>query len=240
MVQTNQLLQIQVATNMKNILPWDPEAEIHDTKKTLVQLQFQAHYYWLYGKGTAHIMMGRQGLYSGNFLRCPSISAGIGLKLFCSWCLKLGSTQRPLPSTSGRYTIRWQSHVMFVRHMLVCPPKMLKITSQGVKGSVTRSMQSAMPVDHPGRLGSLTSQKPQPNQNHAEQDAALCLYLSSPANPVNEHTNAHSISQSLWIPLKLLLSKPSLTQMNCLMLFISHLKCDGVLFWLLTILTYTF
>ena len=37
-----------------------------------------------------HTMVGMQGLHSGDTLKHPSISAGIGLKSFCPWCLKLG------------------------------------------------------------------------------------------------------------------------------------------------------
>ena len=35
-------------------------------------------------------MVGLQALYLGNALKHPSISGGIGLKLFCPWFLKLG------------------------------------------------------------------------------------------------------------------------------------------------------
>ena len=77
---------------MKNIYPHEYEAEVHGRKKTLVQplKQFQAQYYQLYEKGMSHTMVGLQGLYLGSAFRFPNISAGMGLKSFCPWCLKLG------------------------------------------------------------------------------------------------------------------------------------------------------
>ena len=65
--------------------------KVNGRKKTLVQSlkQFHSHYYQLYQKGMTHTMVSLQGLYSGDALRCPNISAGVGLKSFCPWCLKL-------------------------------------------------------------------------------------------------------------------------------------------------------
>ena len=53
-------------------------------------------YYWLYEKGMIHTMVGLQGLHLGDALKHPSISAGIGLKLFCPWCLKLGGNMETI------------------------------------------------------------------------------------------------------------------------------------------------
>ena len=91
-VCTDQLLQIKAAPNARNIYPWEDEADIDRRKKAWVELfkQFHTHYYWLYEKGMTCAMVGLQGLHSADALKCPSISAGIGHKSFCPWCLKLG------------------------------------------------------------------------------------------------------------------------------------------------------
>ena len=79
---------------MRNIFPHEHEAEVHWKKKTMVQSlkQFHAHYYWLYEKDMTHVIVSLQGLYSGDTFRCPNISAIVGLKSFCPWCLKLGGS----------------------------------------------------------------------------------------------------------------------------------------------------
>ena len=51
--------------------------------------EFHTHYYQLYKKGMTHTMVSLQGLHSGDTLRCPNISASMGLKSFCPWCHKL-------------------------------------------------------------------------------------------------------------------------------------------------------
>ena len=58
----------------------------------MVQLlkQFHACFYWLYEKCMTCAMVGLQGLHLGDTLRHPNISTGMGLKLFCPWCFKLG------------------------------------------------------------------------------------------------------------------------------------------------------
>ena len=89
-VQTDQLLCIKKATNVKNIYP--EEHEVKGRKKALVQSlkQFHTHFYWLYEKGMTGAMVGLQGLHLGNVIRCPNISAGVELKSFWPWCFKLG------------------------------------------------------------------------------------------------------------------------------------------------------
>ena len=83
-VCTNHLLRIKVATNMRNIYTQEHVANIGRKKKALVWSlkQFHTCYYQLYGKGMTCAMVGLQGLHQGNTLKCPSISAGVGLKLF--------------------------------------------------------------------------------------------------------------------------------------------------------------
>ena len=90
--QTNQLLQIKEVANTKNTYPQEYEAEVHRKKKTLVHLlkQFHACYYWLHEKSMTHSMVGLQGLHLGKAFIWPNISAGIGVKSFCPWYLKLG------------------------------------------------------------------------------------------------------------------------------------------------------
>ena len=81
-VQTNKLLHIKEATDVNNIYPWEHEAKVQGRKKTLVQLlkQFHACFYWLYKKGINCAMVSLQGLHLGDALRCPNISASLGLK----------------------------------------------------------------------------------------------------------------------------------------------------------------
>ena len=68
-------------------------------KKTLVQSlkQFHAHFYQLYEKGMTHARVRLQGLHSVDSFRCPNVSASMGLKSFCPWCLKLGGNTETIP-----------------------------------------------------------------------------------------------------------------------------------------------
>ena len=95
--RTNQLLWIKEATSSK-IHPCELEAEVYGRKKTLVQLlnQFHAHFYQLYKKGKTPAMVILQGLHLGNTFRCPNVSASMGLKSFCPWCLKLGGDTKAI------------------------------------------------------------------------------------------------------------------------------------------------
>ena len=92
MVFTDQLMLIKVATHVRNISSQKHEANVNRRKKALVQLlkQFHAGFYQLYEKGMICAMVGLQDLQSGEVSKCPSISAGMGLKSFCPWCFKLG------------------------------------------------------------------------------------------------------------------------------------------------------
>ena len=92
MVCTDELFQIKVAINVRNIYPQEHKVDFDGREKALVQLlkQFHACYYQLYEKGMTHAMMGLQGLHSSDTHKCPHISAGVGLNSFCPWCLKLG------------------------------------------------------------------------------------------------------------------------------------------------------
>ena len=166
---TYQLLWIKVATNMRNIYPQEHETNVSWRKKALVWSlkQFHASNYWLYEKGMKHTMVGLQVLHSGNVLKCPSISAGVWLKSFCSWYLKLGETWRELLSTSVKCTTRWQLHVTFVGHLPAWLDKTLETIGQSAKGSMTKSMQSMMLVKCMERLRSCKTQKW--NQNVTSQ-----------------------------------------------------------------------
>ena len=92
MVCTDQLLQIKVTTNVRKISPQEHEVNVNGRNKALVWSlkQFYTCSHWLYEKGTTLTMVSLQGLHPGNALKCASISAGVGLKLFCPWCLKVG------------------------------------------------------------------------------------------------------------------------------------------------------
>ena len=39
-------------------------------------------------------MVGLQGLHVDDALRCPNVSASVGIKSFCPWCLKLGGNTK--------------------------------------------------------------------------------------------------------------------------------------------------
>ena len=67
-------------------------------KKTLVQSlkQYHAHFYQLYEKGMTCAMASLQGLHVGDVFRCPNVSASVGLKSFCPWCLKLGGNTKTI------------------------------------------------------------------------------------------------------------------------------------------------
>ena len=41
-------------------------------------------------------MVSLQELHSGNTFRCPNVSATVGLKAFCPWCLKLGRNTKTI------------------------------------------------------------------------------------------------------------------------------------------------
>ena len=58
--------------------------------------KFHVCFYWLYEKGTTHAMVGLQGLHLGIAFRCPNVSASLGLKSFCPWCLKLGGNTKTI------------------------------------------------------------------------------------------------------------------------------------------------
>ena len=89
--RTNQLLHIAEATGSK-IYTRESEAETHGQAKVLVLSlkQYHAHYYRFYEKGTTRAMVGLQGLHMSETFWCLNVSAGVGLKPFCSWCFKLG------------------------------------------------------------------------------------------------------------------------------------------------------
>ena len=43
-----------------------------------------------------HVMVILQGFHSGDALRYPNISACVGLKSFCPWCLKMDSNMETI------------------------------------------------------------------------------------------------------------------------------------------------
>ena len=90
-VRTNQLLWIKGATDSK-IHTQESEAKVHGRKKTLMQSlnQFHACFYQLYEKGMTWAMVSLKGLFMSDAFRYSNVSASMGLKSFCPWCLKLG------------------------------------------------------------------------------------------------------------------------------------------------------
>ena len=47
-----------------------------------------------------------QGLQKGNAFRCSNVSASVGLKSFCLWCLEMGGAPKQLPSILGEVHYR--------------------------------------------------------------------------------------------------------------------------------------
>ena len=97
MVRSNQLLWIKEAMHSK-IHPSELKSEVQGRKKILVQSlkQFYACFYWLYETDMTLAMVSLQGLHLGDSFRCPNVSAGVGLKPFCPWCLKLGGNSKTI------------------------------------------------------------------------------------------------------------------------------------------------
>ena len=116
MVQTNQLFCIKEATNVKHIYLQEHEAQVQERKKTLVQSlkQFHAHFCQLYKKGMTHVRDSLLGLHSRNALRCPNISASMGLKSFWPWCYKLGR------NTETTFIHLWEVHCRMVIMCDIC------------------------------------------------------------------------------------------------------------------------
>ena len=74
-VWTDQLLWIKEATDVKNIYPREPKADVHGKKKTLVQLlkQFYTHFYQLYERGTICAIVNLLGLHCGSEVFLPLV-----------------------------------------------------------------------------------------------------------------------------------------------------------------------
>ena len=70
-----------------------PEENPHEISKTI-----PCHVYWLYEKGMTWPMVGLQRIHTSDAFGCSNISANMGLKSFCPWCLKLVGTLKQLSS----------------------------------------------------------------------------------------------------------------------------------------------
>ena len=89
--RTSQLIHIAKATGSR-IYTRESKVRAQGLVKSLVLSlkQFHAHYYRLYEKGTTRAMVGLQGLPSSDAFQHLNVSASVGLKSFCPWCLKFG------------------------------------------------------------------------------------------------------------------------------------------------------
>ena len=164
MVCADQLLWIKAATSVRNIYPQEHKADINGREEgssTVTLKQFHTHYYWLYGKGMTHTMVGLQSLHLGDALKCPSISAGTGFKSFYPWCLKLGGNME-------MFTVHlsWSAlpdggciwHLFGIcQHD--CTYIVFETIGQRAKGSMTKSMWSTMPVKCTGMAQKLHKTK---------------------------------------------------------------------------------
>ena len=150
MDRTEQLLQIKEATHLK-IHSCELEAGVQGRKKTLLQSLRQCHacYYRLVWEGhyLCHSWLVR--IAFGQCFQVPlTFPPSVGLKSFCPWCLKLGRNTKTIAiSTSGRYTIGWQSCATYAQwichgmsaqsvfdHHSGCKAKNNKEHVQSVKG----------------------------------------------------------------------------------------------------------
>ena len=199
-------------------------------------------------------MIGLQALHSGNALKCPSISAGVQLKLFCPWCLKLGGNME---------TIAIHFHEVHYQMTIACDIcwAYASMTAQNIqhhqskckgnhnKECVQQNANEACKKAQKLKEMKSSKSKKCPNQNYAEQNAILCLPLIL-AIPVNEcwfYLQMIPCSFPRWSHITFL-SKPSLSQTNCLILLASHSCCSvmvletcnhpGILFCILYLYLY--
>ena len=223
-VHTNQLLWIKVATNVRNIFPQEHKADVDGRKKALVWSlkQFHVCYYWLYKKGMTCAMVGLHSLHSGHTLKHPTISAGIGLKSFCPWCLKLGGNTEMI--TIHLCEVHYQLAIAcdICQVFAAWLHRTFQTISWSAKRGMTKSTWSAMPLKHTERLRSHKAQKSQRKhlncrdrrehlshsgqvsvnwskmlpRNHAEWNATFCLplFLLTPIQPL-QWMNTHSVSE---------------------------------------------
>ena len=142
-IRTDQLLHIAEVTNSK-IYTWELEAEADGQTKALeLSLkQYHVHYYWLYEKEMPRAMIGLQRLHSDHAFRCPNISSSVGLKLFCPWCFKLGTTMRWYPSIWGRCITGLWSCGTSVSHLPACPHRAFSTTTQGTRSRALKNVQN--------------------------------------------------------------------------------------------------
>ena len=86
----------------------ESEAEAHGWKKTLMQSwkQFHAHTSINYMKRVWSARL--QGIHMSDAFRCSNISASMGLKSFCPWCLKLGGNTEMTAIHLKECIIGWQ------------------------------------------------------------------------------------------------------------------------------------
>ena len=199
---TDQLHLIKEATRVKNIYPWEPEAKAQGRKKILVQSvkQFHVWFYWLYKKGTTYAIVSLQEIYLGDALQHPNGSTGVGVKSFCPWYLNKAEIPKQLPFTSGRYTIGWQSYVIYAGHVLAGLPRTSSTITQDEKWSMTMSTQSMKDkrrLTSPTRKRSLShkDRREHPSssvqilpRSHMEWNFALCPLYSHLVNPANKYS----------------------------------------------------
>ena len=175
-----------------------------------------------------------QGLYLGDALRCLEISTGVGLNSFCPWSFKLGRKTK---------TIAIHLQEVHYRMAIMCNicQAITSITTQGVLDQhsgckakcMTESMQSMKGMKRP--KSSIRKRSP----SHRGKKAASKSLRSDAAQKLcwAEFCSVPSLfppSQSSEWPLILysgsllnsFLNEPLLNQMNCLILFVSHICCN--------------
>ena len=215
-VQTDQLFWFKEATDMKNIHPREHEVDVYGKEKTLVHLlnQFHAHFYWLYEKGMTCAMVGLQGPHSGEALRHPNISSGVGLQSFCPWCFKLGGNMETI-------TIHlWEVHYWMVIVCNICQ-MFAGMSTQNILDHQVRCKAKCNEehAEHKGHEKAQKSHKKKKSKSQGQKGASeslgsetakkshwveVCSMPSlSPTSQSNEQMFILSLnhSESLWIHL---------------------------------------
>ena len=137
------------------------------------------------------------------------------------------------PSTSGRHNIGWWSCATYAGHLPAWPHRasrlLLRVHGKHNKECAEyegherpRSPTRKRSSSHKDRRVHLRSSRQMLPRNHAKQNSVLCIPYSFLVNPV---TIIQSVSGSL---LNSFLSKPSLNERSCLIIFVRWICCNVV------------
>ena len=83
-------------------------------------------------------MVGLQGLHSSDTFHCSNISTNVGLKSFCTWCLKLRGNTKTIVIHLTEVHYHLAIVFTFARHLPVCHHKPSLSTTLDVRSSHTK------------------------------------------------------------------------------------------------------